>query len=218
MSTDRDDSRGEKTVMDASLREAQQLVRDAAAEEEQLSMLDPVTPDELAASAEVLGRSAGPLAVARHAREQREKRGRGRPKGTPNRRNDDFRNFLLAHGRHPALVMMEIASSQPEALMEISRNLDPEKRKMTFGEAQALRVRCAEGLLPYVESKKPVAVDMSIDGDFVLAVPGLNVNPQDEGGLLGGDEVLIGDWSEVDGNEWPDRGDEAADADGEPTP
>ena len=215
MSTDRDDSRGEKTVMDQHLREAQQLVRDAAGEEEQLSLLDPVTPDELAEAAEELGRSAGPLAMARHARE---KRGRGRPAGVPNRRSDDFRNYLLQFGRHPAIVMMEIASSQPEALMEISRHLDPEKRKMTFGEAQALRVRCAEGLLPYVESKKPVAVDLSVDGDFVLAVPGLNVNPEDEGGLLGGDEVLIGDWSEVEGGEQFERGDEAADPDDEVTP
>lgn len=199
--------------MDEALREAQGLVAGAKAEEEQLSMLDPISPDEMAEAADELGPGAGPYAVAKLARE---KRGRGRPKGAPNRRNEDFRNFLLAHGRHPALTMMEIQSTQPEILMEMSRRFDSDKRRMTYGEAQQLRVRCAEALLPFVESKMPVAVQLDATGDFILAMPGVNVNPDDEGALLRGDEIMLGDWSAVEPD--PDRGDEAPDPDGVPVP
>lgn len=44
--------------------------------------------------------------------------------------------------------------------------------QMSAGEAQALRVRCSETLLPYVESKTPVAVDLDPPGDFSLIIPG----------------------------------------------
>lgn len=207
-----------KQLMDESLREAQGLVAGAKDQEEQLSLLDPLSPEEMAEALEEAGPGAGPLAVAQLARERR---GRGRPKGAPNRRNEDFRNYLLQFGRHPALTMMEIQSTQPEVLMELSRRFDSEKRRMTYGEAMQLRVRCAEALLPYVESKKPVAIELDATGDFILAMPGVNVAPEDEDALLAGGEIMLGDWQDVPDD--PDQGgtyqgEDAADPDGEPTP
>lgn len=43
--------------------------------------------------------------------------------------------------------------------------------KLSIGEVEALRVRCSETLLPYVESDKPVAVDLNVSGDFTIIIP-----------------------------------------------
>lgn len=205
-----------KQLMDEALREAQALVADADREEEQFSFLDPLSPEEMAEAAEEAGPNAGPRAITKIAREKRKA---GRPKGAPNRRNEDFRNFLLAHGRHPALTMMEIQTTQPETLMEMSRQFDVDKRRMTYGEAQGLRVRCAEALLPYIESKKPVAVELDAKGDFILAVPGVNLNPDDEGRALSGETFELGDWTDVDPDQGgTDRNEEAPDPGEDPTP
>ena len=151
--------------------DAKAMIAARAAEEEQLSLLDPVSPEEMVIAREELGENAGRYAVVQRARENR----RGRPPGARNKRTDDFARYLLSFGQHPAVTMMQIQATQPELLIEASQQTKVHSfrkdgtpnvviERMTFAEAQALRVRCAEGLLPYLESKKPVAVDMTFTG------------------------------------------------------
>lgn len=180
--------------------QSRDLLREAAAKERQLEMLDPITPEEMALAQAELGPRAGNIAVLQHARAAR----RGRPKGSRNRRSDDFARYIGAFGQDPAITLMQIQSTPPEVLVERSKAMDPDKRRMSYGDAQALRVRCAEALIPYIHSKKPVAVDLGVSGDFNLIIPGLNVTEEDASAAAAGTFVL-GEWSEVDGDDDNDR-------------
>lgn len=163
MSNDRD-GRGGKELADIMLAKAKELLEEAsAAEGEQLHLLDAPTPEEMAIAQAELGPNAGRIAVLQHARKAK----RGRTPGSRNKRTVDFAKFLLQHGRHPAITMMEIQATPPEMLVERSRQMDPTKRQLSYGDAQSLRVRCAEALMPYLESKKPVAADINIRGVMV---------------------------------------------------
>lgn len=156
-------------MADELVRQSRDLLDGARAENEQLTLLEPVTPEDMALAREQLGPKAGEMAVLRAAREGK----RGRPKGSRNRRSDDFAKYLLGFGQHPAVTMMQIQSSDPEVLVERSKTIDLPKRRMSYADAQALRIRCAEALLPYLESKKPVAVDMTFTGVADLFIEGV---------------------------------------------
>lgn len=176
-----------KTVVDQS----KELLAAAAAEEEQLDLLEQPTPEELLEAREELGPDAGRLSIVRHAREKR----RGRPKGVRNRRTEDFARYILSFGQDPAITMMQIQSTPPELLVEASKRMVTRMSKagnpvlleeaMTYEAAQSLRIRCAEGIMPYIHSKQPVAADVTIRG--VRVVEEMGGNPATDlidGGLL----------------------------------
>jgi hypothetical protein len=130
----------------------------------------------MAEAREALGPEAGRLAVLRHAREIR---GRGRPKGSRNKRTDDFARYILSFGQDPAVTMMQIQATPPEALIQASEqekvhsfrkdgaaNIVTER--MSYEQAQSLRIRCAEALMPFIHQKKPVAIDHTIRGVDVI--------------------------------------------------
>lgn len=188
------------------LLETKRVFDAAAAEEEQLSLRDPVTAEEMVEAREALGPEAGRLALVRHAREER---GRGRPPGSRNRRTDDFARYILSFGQDPAITLIQIASTQPEVLIEasqqekvhsFSKNNEPRMvtERMTYDAAQALRIRCAEALMGFIHGKKPVEVNLNASGDFNLIVPGRNVSEEDAQRLIDGGEIELGEWSEVD--------------------
>ena len=199
MSTDR-----RQDAVEAQLGQAKALVEaERAQEAEQLDLLGPVTPEEMVEARERLGKNAGHMSVLREAREGQ----RGRPKGSRNRRTDDFARYLLQHGQHPAITMMQIQSTAPEVLIEASKqpkvhsfqkngkpNLVVER--MSYAEAQALRVRCAEGLMPYLESKKPVAVDMTFSGISDLVIEGLTHSSQEVQDIVEADFINLPDGGE----------------------
>ena len=162
---------GDAAIAAEAVRQVKDLLAEQTAAEEQLELLAPVSAEEMAEAREALGPNAGRLTVLKVARERR----RGRPQGAKNKRTDDFARYILSFGQHPAITMMEISSAQPEVLIEASQQPKVHSfqkdgtpnvvtERMTYAEAQALRVRCAEGLLPYIESKKPVAIDATVRG------------------------------------------------------
>lgn len=175
------------------VREGQRLIEGARVREQQLALLEPVSPEEMQRARVELGPKAGELTVLEHAR-----KGRGRPKGARNRRTEDFRRYVLQFGRHPALTMMEIQNTPAEVLMERSKALDVPKNRLSYNAAQALRLRAAEGLMPFIESKQPVAVELSADGDFNLIIPGFNVSQDDADKMAAGEFVLDADFDDVD--------------------
>lgn len=149
--------------MDAALREAKGLVEDAALHEQQLDLLEPITPEEMAEAQEALGPMAGRVAVLCEARVRR----KGRPKGVRNRRTDDLVAYLSQFGPDPAVALMQIIGTEPEMLVERSAAMDTAKRRMSYGDAQAMRIRAAEAVLPYFHGKQPVRVDATIRGVIV---------------------------------------------------
>jgi hypothetical protein len=153
---------GGKLAAEASLEAAKALVDAGAEEQEQLELIAPLTADELEAAQERLGPNAGKVAVMREAR-----RGRGRPPGVRNKRTDDFVRYISQFGQDPAITLMQIQSTPTEELVARSILLDPEKRRLSTGDAEALRIRCAEALMPYMHGKQPVRVDANIRGVIV---------------------------------------------------
>lgn len=194
---------GGKGVADLVLADARSLVDGARNEVEQLDMLDPVTPEEMLEARADLGPAAGTFTVLKHAREQK----RGRPKGSRNKRSDDFARYILGFGQHPAITMMQIQATPPEVLIENSRRTvtkvlkggkGQEDRLVTFEEvtltydgAQSLRLRAAEGLMPFIESKKPVAVDMTFNGVADLMIEGVTHTREEFRDIVDGDFLPV---------------------------
>jgi hypothetical protein len=196
MSTDTGDAATVRGFVD----DAKRQLAEAAAGEEQLDLLEPVTPEDMAEARERLGPEAGRLAVLRDAREKK----RGRPAGSRNKRTDDFARYLLSFGQHPAITMMQIQASPPEVLIQASEQPKVHSfrkdgtpniviERLSYEQAQSLRIRCAEGLMPYLESKKPVAVDLSFNGVADLMIEGVT-HSRDEMA-----EVLEGEFLPLDG-------------------
>lgn len=182
---------GDAKIAADAVRDAQQQLALRAAEEEQLSLLDPVGPEDVLEAREALGPNAGNLAVLAEARERK----RGRPRGSRNKRTDDFARYLMQFGQHPAITLMQIQSTPPEVLIENSRRVRRRKRTesgiqidvmqtMTYDAAQSLRVRCAEALMPYLESKRPVAIDMNFSGVADLIIAGVTHGQDEIDGMI----------------------------------
>lgn len=152
--------------MEAAAAEAKRLHEEALAEErqEQMDLLEPLTAEELADAQEEMGPLAKPVAVMRHAREKRKA---GRPKDARNRRTNDMVAYLAQFGPDPAVAMMKIIGDSEEAMVERSRAIDPSKRQLAWGDARAMRIRCAETMMPYFHGKQPVKVDATIRGVVV---------------------------------------------------
>jgi len=196
MSTDRP-----KDPLNAQIEQAKALVEVAAAEEaQQEDLFGPVTPEEMVEAREALGREAPHMAVLREARKRRG----GRPKGSRNKRTDDFERYIMQFGQHPAITLMQIQSTPPEVLIEASKqpkvhsfrkNGKPNivVERMSYGEAEALRVRCAETLMPYLVGKKPLAVDMNFTGLSDLVIAGVTHNAAEVQNIIEGDFMPLDD-------------------------
>lgn len=107
---------------------------------------------------QVPGRDAG-VAV-----QLAERRGRGRPAGSRNKRNAKFRDQILALGPHPAIALQRAYSTPVDVL---AKQLDCSRL-----EAAQLGIRAAAELLPYIEGKQPVTVDIREKHDVVLVMAG----------------------------------------------
>lgn len=176
----------------------------------QCDFLDVPSPEEMARSRKELHAAGGDfdeLDVLDHARAKRKAATGGRKPGSKNKRTKDFEKYILQNGnRDPALILAEIASTPPEVLVQRSAVMDPAKKQLTYGAAQALRTRAAEGLMPYMHGKKPVQVELRADGDFNLIIPGVNTSHADASAAAAGEFVLggaveDGEFTEVEGSE-----------------
>lgn len=159
MSTDTGDQAVTKEFVDQAMAQ----LAEAAAEEEQLSLIEPLTADEIDEAKLALGAGAGMVTVLREARKRRA----GRPKGSRNKRQDDFARWIGQFGQDPAIGLMQVASMTPEELVARSRLIDPPKRQLSYGDALDRIIRCREALMPFMHSKKPVAADVTIRGVIV---------------------------------------------------
>ncbi len=201
---------GDAKVIADVMADAKALVAAERVQAEQLDLLEEVTPEDMVEAREQLGPNAGRLAVLRQARETK----RGRPKGARNKRTDDFAKYLLSHGQHPAITMMQIQAAAPEVLIEASKRLTRRTEgkgksakvieelvpTLDYHAAQSLRIRCAEGLLPYLEQKLPVKVDLSFGGLSDLIIAGVTHTEAQV------QDVLDAEFTSIDGEEEDEHG------------
>lgn len=183
---------GDAAVAKAAVEQAQRLLAEAAAEEEQLSLLDPLTAEEISDVRDDIGHHAGLVTVMREARKRRA----GRPKGVRNKRTDDFARYILQFGQDPAVTLMQIQSTPAEELVARSQMIDPPKRRMAMQDANSLIARCAEALMPYIHSKKPVAVDATIRG--IMVVEEIGGAPRSAGMVIDAEPLGVLAFDETD--------------------
>lgn len=113
----------------------------------------------------------------------RERRGRGRPKGSPNKRNADVFEYLEALGhRNPAVTLSLIQSMEPD---DLARALVCDRL-----EAARLIVSAANSLMPYGFAKRPTAVEVSAKHLHVFMAGDLGGDDADEDG---GTLTIFGD-------------------------
>lgn len=186
------------------LGQAKALVEAAAAQEaEQQDLFGPVSPEEMVEAREALGGQAGHMAVLREARVRRA----GRPKGARNKRTDDFEKYILQFGQHPAITLMQIQSTPPEVLIEASKQPKVHSfrkngrpnivvERLSYQEAEAMRMRAAEALMPYLVGKKPLAVDMNFSGLSDLVIAGVTHSNAEVTNIVEGEFLPLDD--EVD--------------------
>jgi hypothetical protein len=185
------------------------------AAEDQLSLLDPVSAEEMVQAREELGSEAGTMTLLRHAREKR----RGRPLGAKNKRTDDLAKYLLQFGEDPLVGAMRLATTSPEVLIEASRrefiklvtlgkgdNRRTEKHvwlapTMTYGDAQALIMRARELIAPYIHGKKPVAIVHDFSGLKDLVIEGVTHNREEVKDIVDADFIAIEDMRDDGGEE-----------------
>lgn len=92
----------------------------------------------------------------------RDRRGPGRPAGSPNKRTEDLRRFLLHRHKHPVLAAAEIYSMSVEDLRAVLPGLK-------VAEALLIQVRCMEFVAPYMEAKMPQKIAI-MDADRLPAM------------------------------------------------
>lgn len=119
---------------------------------------------------------------------EHEKRGRGRPRGSLNRRNQKFRDQILALYPHPAEALARAYSTPVDTMAA--------QLGCTKHEAAQIAVRAAAELLPYLEGKAPISVDIRRRNDVVLIMPGAGTSEEElaaiQTAIDGADEL---DWS-----------------------
>lgn len=191
----------EKAIADVGRAYAADVAR-----EEQMSLLDPVSAEEMVEAREALGPDAGHMAVLREARERR----RGRPKGARNKRTDDLAKYLLQFGEDPLVGAMRLASTPPEVLIEASKQEKVHSfskvgeprivtERMTYAEANALIMRARELVAPYLHGKKPVAIVHDFSGLKDLVIEGVTHSREEVENIVDADFVAIEDQSDEEG-------------------
>lgn len=110
----------------------------------------------------------------------------GRPKGAINKRTGQLRDFILAQYQHPAVALAQAYSRPVDTL---AAELGCSKL-----EAFTVQVRAAGELLPYIESKMPVAVGIDQRGTIQLVIHGAEQRPATvDGGDLTGLSAMLWD-------------------------
>jgi len=122
---------------------------------------------------------SGPV---KHVAEQFERpKGPGRPKGSKNKANQLFRDYVLAKGyRHPGLNLADLANANPHDLAaELSQ---PYRAKSGQHKGELVEVSCTPAeamelirkanveLMPYFESKRPTEVEVKEQGLHYLVI------------------------------------------------
>lgn len=109
--------------------------------------------------------------LADPAAKVREYRGRGRPPGATNIANRKFRGFVLSQHSHPGLALARVYDRPTELLAA--------ELGCKMHEAAMIQVRAAAELLPYIEGKAPISVDVRRRSDVVLIMPGAGTSDEE---------------------------------------
>ena len=90
---------------------------------------------------------------------------RGRKPGAVNRSTADLARYLGQFGPDPAVKLMRMIARPVDLLAA--------ELGCSLGDAWDRQARVAMDLMPYFHGKKPVAIDMTVKGDFHLAIAGI---------------------------------------------
>lgn len=182
------DDHGIGGVMGQAVRDTRELVGREVEPAETGDLFEPLSSEEMLEARSRVGPNASNFAVYQDAKAARA----GRPKGAKNKRTDDLVAYLSQFGPDPAVAAMRIIAETEELMIQRSRDAGDGKRKMTFGEARAARMRMIELMAPYFHGKKPIQVDMSFSGLSDLIIAGQTHSAEEV------DDILEAEFVDID--------------------
>lgn len=118
-------------------------------------------------------------------------RGGGRPKGSRNKVTETFRAYFLSLHKHPALALAEIASVPVE---ELARRLGCDRF-----DALKLQTQCLTAILPYVEKRQPIALELPAGSGLTLVIGDLAAPGAAGGPAIDGDFRVAAEGEEDQG-------------------
>lgn len=152
---------------------------------------------ETGGSLPVRGADAEQLALLPEGRVTRDQvellpRGRGRPRGSVNRRTAAWRDYLARRYTHPLETLAAIQST-PADVLAAQLGCKPV-------EALAIIKSAAAELAPYMEGKQPIAIDLNanINQLGMLVIEGVTHSREEIGEIIEGEFLRLG---ELDGDE-----------------
>lgn len=107
--------------------------------------------------------------------QERAQRGRGRPRGAGNKRNEQIAKLICQKFGDPVQAMASLYAMPLDQLVELVKLVDPGKDGKAGDIAiKALNVQlaAAKATAEYVHSKKPVEATVNVRTDGVLVFPG----------------------------------------------
>lgn len=160
-----------RAMTEAAMKDLGEQLAGGGDEAEQPSLLLDEADEQLALFAGPVRHVAETINAARA--------GRGRPKGSKNKANAEFRDTLMRMGyRHPGLNLAALANADP---VDLARELSIEERDKngvlwrvgcTPKEAMDLILKANAELLPYFESKAPTKNELAVDAPMGVMVIG----------------------------------------------
>lgn len=114
--------------------------------------------------------------------------GPGRPKGARNKRGEALGRLVIQQHGDPVMFLASIYGRPLDQVQQLAAC----SRK----EALHLQLLAAREVAPFVHGKMPVAVDLNVRGDMVLAIEGVTHTAEQIGELVQGEFVEVGEDSE----------------------
>lgn len=117
-------------------------------------------------------------------------RGRGRPPGAKNKKTEAIGRYITEQFGDPLVALASIYARATDTIVA-ELGCKPI-------EALAIQAKAAAEVAPYVHGKQPVAIDMTLKADMVLAIAGLTDTQEAV------EELQAGEWVEVSDDDLDD--------------
>lgn len=146
----------------------------------------------------------------------RQRQGPGRRPGSQNKASKDIAKYFVGKYGHPLDALGQIMTTPTDVLVEqlkLAQGGEAKHKPVRAMDAMMLRIKAADIALPYIASKQPMAVDLTVHRDVLLNIHGLT----DQAALaeIANAEVTAEDLEQLEYTEFAEVSDEGRSGEGE---
>lgn len=117
-----------------------------------------------------------PANALRTLRKAQHERGVGRPPGAGNKASKQLAKYFIEKWGDPLDVLGEIINTPTDVLVEqlkLAQGGEAKHKPVRAMDAQLLRLKAVDIVLPYIRGKQPISIDLNTRADVILNIPGL---------------------------------------------